>query len=210
VPQDVTIQPAIQRTPNKLFIGNGASLVKGSTATFLTEEGNGTIQAFTGLALAEHFSTPHRVVLTLTNMVMPTVDATTNGAQGNVPLYNLPKGNIVLVGASSNLTVVGDGTGVTATAAVVTALGTVAPAADATLTSTEANIIPSTVSTLTASAGVMKGKTTALSILDNTTTTAANLQVKLNAAIPDAGSTANGTLTFNGTIEILYFNLGDS
>lgn len=210
---DITVQPAIRRElgGNQETFGSGAILNFEPNHTIVTSDGIGLALVDSAVAVLESWKTLHRTLFTFTAKVIATVDHTTNGGNATLLLYTFPRGNIQVLGASSNLTLTGDGTGVTTTAAVVGAVGTVVAASDATLTSTEANIIPSTVCTLTASAGVMKGKpTTAISIDNTTTTNSTQMTANLNFAIPDAGSTAAGSLTVTGTLEIIWANYGDS
>lgn len=185
---------------------------EGSGATKTTAKGIGTLTVAAGItSVAENVGTLHRTIITLTGLVVSTTDNTTNGAQGHQTLYTFPRGNILFLGGSTNLTTLGDGVGVAATAAVVGAVGSVAPATDATLTSTEADFIPSTAGTLTASAGVLKGRGVTSKYFDNTTTTnATQLAANLNLAVPDAGTSANGSITVTGTIELLWLSLGDN
>lgn len=144
----------------------------------------------------------HQTIIQFTNAAIPSTDNTTNGAQAPIQLLDFPAGVITIVGASSNLTIVG-GAGLTATAAVVCSLGSVTAAVDATLTSTEADWMPSTTATLTGSAGACKGEiTTALLAVQDGTSTAKDLW--LNFAVPDAGSTANTTITVNGTVTVTW------
>ena len=217
---DPTYSASIQhdRNGNRLVQGNGSVRVLDSGAKEFPSSGLATsllgVASFEPGAVnvfEERMGHLRRLFITLTNLVVPTVDATTNGAQGTAVLLTFPRGNIQLLGASSNLTIVGDGTGITTTAAVVSAVGTVVPAVDATLTSTEANILPSYAATLTAGAGVVKGRGVTGAFFDNTTNTnATQLTANLNFAVPDAGSTANGTITVSGTIQITYYNHGDN
>lgn len=145
---------------------------------------------------------------TFTNRSVTITDNTTNGAQGNLKIVDLPEGNITILGATTNLTIARVGTNIIATAAVVASVGTVAAAnTDATLTSTEANIVPSITATLTAGAGVAKGESTAVLVADGTTT---RVPVYLNFAMPDASSAGNDALTVNGTITLVYAVSGDN
>lgn len=151
----------------------------------------------------------NKTVLTFTNVSVATTDATTSGAYGSLEIYDFPAGLIYTAAGTSNLTIARVGTGITTTAAVVSAVGTVAAAADATLTSTEADILPSYAATLTAGAGVVKSKSTATeaTFKDGTTTA---IKAYLNFAMPDAGSTANDALLVNGSITLLWMNAGDN
>jgi len=149
-----------------------------------------------------------RTVLTLENAIVAVVDSGgAAGGQGNLKVYDFPEGGIVILGASYNLAVVA-GAGITATAALVGAVGSVAAGAgDSTLTTTEADIIPSTVGTLTGSAGVLKKLSAVVAApFDGTTTP---LDAFLNIAVPDAGITANANVIVNGTITILWTQIGD-
>lgn len=149
-----------------------------------------------------------KTVLTFTNVSVPTVDATTNGAQGSLKIYDFPEGLLQYVGAVASLTVSRVGTAITTTAAVVASVGTAIAGVDATLTGTEADLIPSITATLTAGAGSAVGvSATANTVLFDGTTTAKDAY--LNFAIPDAGSTGNDALLVNGTITIAWNLIGD-
>lgn len=161
----------------------------------------------TGVKASQAILGVQSVTLTLTNAPVALVDATTNGASGSLKVLTLPAGAVTLLGGTTNLTIARVGTNLQATAAVVGAVGTAAAGADATLTGTEANIVGSTVSTLTAGAGVTKGLPAVPSVVDGTQTAAA---IYLNFAVPDAGSAGNDTLTVNGTITFQYVLNGDN
>lgn len=197
---------------NREVVAFGGILLFENGAVELTQSGVGAIVPATGLALTnERRGTVHRTQLTLTAVPIATVDHTTNGAQGTLPLYTFPRGDILVLGSTMNLTTVGDGTGITTTSALVGAIGSVVPATDTTLTSTEADFVTSTTGTLVASAGAFHGLSAASKLFDNTTNTnATQLAANLNIATPDAGSTANGTVTVSGTIELCWINLGDN
>lgn len=146
-----------------------------------------------------------KTVFTFTNASVATVDATTSGAGGGLKIYDFPEGAIFITGAVANLTI-SAAAGITTTAAVVGSVGTVTAGADATLTSTEANIIPSTASPLTASAGTFSAVNFTNAGFDGT---AAAISAFLNFAIPDAGSSANSTITVNGTLTINWQYIAD-
>lgn len=163
----------------------------------------------TGVTVSEKSGAIQKTVLTLTNVAVATVDATTSGAQGSLKVYDFPEGNLVFLGATTNLTIARVGTAITATAAVVASVGTATAGVDATLTGTEADLVPSTTATLTAGAGTAKGKslTGGIAVFDGTATAK---DAYLNFAMPDASSTGNDTLTVNGTITLLWANAGDN
>jgi len=147
-------------------------------------------------------------VITFTDKDVTMTDAGANGSHGSLKMIDFPEGNIVILGASTDLAIERVGTALTATSAVVGAVGTTATATDnATLTTTEANIVPSTVSTLTAGAGATAGQSTAVAVIDGT---AAAISAYLNFATPDAGSTGNDALTVNGTVTVVWTTSGDN
>ncbi len=155
----------------------------------------------------------HRTVLTLAALNVDTIDHTTAGAQGSHKLYDFPAGIIQVLGCVTDLTIARVGTSIAAAAAVVASVGTAAAAIDnATLTGTEADIIPSTAAPLTAGAGTVKGKSTATEmaagVWDGTSTAK---DAYLNFAVPDAdhGGT-NDALTVSGTVTITWVNHGDN
>lgn len=151
-----------------------------------------------------------KTVLTLTNVSVTMTDATIAGSHGSLKVYDFPAGLLSYIGGTTNLTIARVGTAITATAAVVGSVGTVTVGTDNdTLTTTEADLIPSTASTLTAGAGVTKGKyAVAPQVPFDGTATA--IDAFLNFAIPDAGSTGNDALLVNGTITLVWSNLGDN
>lgn len=188
-------------TPSKLGFAHFARKI-------LTNTADSTLAPTTGVTKRVTLGGQVHETYTFTNRSVTITDNTTSGAHGNLKIVDLPEGNVVIVGATTNLTIARVGTNITATAAVVAAVGTVAAAnTDATLTSTEANIVPSTVATLTAGAGVVKGVSTSGSTINGTTT---RVPVFLNFAMPDASSGGNDALTVNGTITLVYTLIGDN
>ncbi len=200
---------------DRVVVKPGGEFRREAASLQTTEDGIGSVAVVSGLSInaisGEQVGQFHKTILTLAGVVVVSTDETTNGAHGSVDLYLFPRGNIYILGGSTNLALTGDGTGVGASAAVVGAVGSVAAAADATLSSTEGDMIPSVASTLSSSLGVMKGKSTTPKMFDNTTTTnGTQLKAKLNFAMPDAGTSANGTIAFTGTVELWWANLGDN
>ncbi len=152
----------------------------------------------------------HRTVLTLAALSVTLTDAGIAGAQGNAQLLDLPAGTIVFLGATCDLTTLAGTGGIVDNAALVGSVGTAAAAAaDATLSGTEADIIPSTAGTLAAGAGTLKGSsaTANVALFDGRTVAK---DVFLNIAAPDAGSSANDTVLISGTITILWAFAGDN
>lgn len=151
-----------------------------------------------------------KTVITLSGRSITMTDAGAAGSHGSIQLYDFPQCNLSFLGATCNLTLTAGVGGITDTAAVVVGVGTTTLATDnATLTGTEADLVPSTAATLTAGAGTGKGKSlTAGAVVFDGTTTAKDAW--LNLAIPDAGSTADDTITVSGTVTLVWANLGDN
>lgn len=163
----------------------------------------------TGVTKTEKIGANKIVTLTLTNKVIAVTDTGgAAGGHGSLKLLDLPEGNVLFLNASTNLTVARVSTGIGATAALIGSIGSAAVStADSTLTTTEANIVPSTAATLTAGAGTLKGEATAIAFVDGTTTPAG---VYLNFAVPDAGISASDSVTVSGTITVIYNVSGDN
>lgn len=158
---------------------------------------------------AENFLNPIvKTVISIVDLAVAMVDAGAAGAHGSAPLFTFPNGNIAILGATTDLAVVAGVGGIGDTGEVVGAIGSVATATDnATLTSTEADIVPSTAATLSGGIGAMDGESTALAVLNGVSSAPV---ARLNLAVPDAGSSADDTLTVNGTVTITWTNLGDN
>lgn len=205
----MTLQLVTQRTSTLGLDPNADGIpVSEAFGAALTSAGADTgVVAGTGVAVSEGLRLTKRSTFTFTNVAVAIVDHTTNGAQGSLKIYDLPEGLISFSGAVMNLTIARVGTAIAAGAAVVASLGSAtAGIGDATLTTTEADYIPSTAATLTAGTGPAKGKATTPALFDGTATAK---DVYLNFAIPDADCSGNDTLTVNGTIDFDWRNLGD-
>ena len=151
----------------------------------------------------------HKTVLTLTATPVTMTDAGAAGSHGGVKVYDLPAGVIIRGGCVANLTTAAGSGGIADGAAVVWALGTAAPATDnATLVGTnEADFIASFAGTLTSGAGTFAkyGEPSATSLDGHTTA----IDIFLNAAVPDADSSADDTLTVSGTVTCIWSSSGD-
>lgn len=157
----------------------------------------------TGVSAKTLVGGSEQVTLTFANTLVPLTDAGASGAGGGIRIYGFQQGNVAIDNFRVNLTTARLGTNLTATAALVASLGTVAAAADATLTSTEADIASSTVATLTAGTGIFNKVATGVVYIDGTS---AAKDVYLNFAVPDAGSAGNDSVVVNGTITLIYSN----
>jgi len=170
----------------------GAAAGTGVTAS---EQGVGQIQ---------------KTVLTLVDTPVTLTDQAGTVAYGGVKVYDFPAGLITYLGATADLAVTKSSTGVNADWDGDFALGTATASNNATLTSTEANIVPST-ATPQASGGATtaKGKGTTVSMIDGTGTA---VDLYANFLVDDADHNVAGTacnLVLNGTITIVWANCGD-
>lgn len=158
---------------------------------------------------SEQWGPYHKTTLNLTEVSISIVDSGgAAGGQGSLKVYDFPEGITQILGAACNLTTRKGGAGITDTSAVVGSVGSVAAGAgDATLTGTEADIIPSIVGTLVAGAGTLKGKSAAPAApFDGSVTP---LDAILNIATVDAGITATTPLIVNGQIVIIWTSILD-
>jgi hypothetical protein len=147
-------------------------------------------------------------VIRFVNMPVTFTRSSSSLAVGNVTLATFPKGLDYILGGTLRITsITADGASLTS-ANMVISVGTVANTADATLDSTEANIIPSTAAAMTASSvGVLQARTTTVVGLLNGTSTA-------NAIIFNVATsndiTSSRTLTVNGHLLLTATSLGDT
>lgn len=162
----------------------------------------------TGVTMEAWEAKPQRLRFNLTNVAIAVTDTGgVNGGQGSLKITDFIPGLVSILGAVTNCAITA-AAGIGATAAVVASVGTAAAGAgDATLTGTEADIIPSTACTLTASAGVFDGEATTPALFNGTATA---IDAYLNFAVPDAGITANSTITVTGYVDIWALFLGDN
>jgi hypothetical protein len=189
------------------FPSQNISYVPGTS--YVAVDPTGSAPTVAGLSVYEGGAGPIRQTKFVLNGVSVSVTDSggATGAHGNLKIYDFPAGAILMHGGAAKLTVTA-ATGIDAGAALVWAVGTTATATDnATLTTTEANIIPSTAATLTSSTNTSSQYTaTAAGILNGTATA---IDGYLNVAVPDAGATANSTVTVTGEIVVTWIQLGD-
>lgn len=170
----------------------GVGAVAGAGVT-VVENGNGAV---------------HRTVFTLSSASITVTDSGgAGGGSGGLKIYDFPEGVIVRGGCVANATTLAGAGGIADGAAVVLSLGSVTAAADATLTSTEADFIASFAGTLAAGAGAFtKYGEPSVTSLDGHTTA---VDLFLNMAVPDADISASDTLAVSGTITCTWWNNGD-
>lgn len=130
------------------------------------------------------------------------VAGTSGVGYGSAVIGDLPEGNILFLGAVAYATFTTSDSDVQATYDGDYSVGTTATS-DATLSSTDANLIGST-ALGAATAGVSptaRGTGVTAAILDNTD---GSLEVNLNLIIDDANISGTGDFTASGVVEIAY------
>ncbi len=168
----------------------------------------GSVAAVAGLSVTEYGGSDvvRQTVLTFTNMNQVFTDATGNVYYGGTKVYTFPTSSILVLGTVTSLTIARVGTNLPATASVVGSIGTATAGADATLSSTEADIVASTAATLTGGAGAMYNAPSAtLSIAASASNTAKDVYLNWAASATSGGTDA---LTVNGYIIINWIALG--
>lgn len=154
-----------------------------------------------------------KTVITFTNHAIALTDEAGVVAYAGSKIYDLPAGAILFLGASANLALTKSSAGVNDTWDGDFGLGTVTASNNATLASTEQDLIPTTatpqaVSGATTAKGISTS-TEACKVFDGTSTAK---DVFLNLLVDDADHDVTGTpcnLIVNGTITIVWTNLGD-
>lgn len=128
-------------------------------------------------------------------------DGADHGA--GVKIYDFPAGRILILGAVINCTTATENA-TEGAATVDLAVGTATAADDATLTSTEANIIPSTATDN--GEDTWKAAMAASAQFDGTSTAVA---LYVNAGVTDAISSGAVAVAITGTLTVTWINLGD-
>lgn len=168
----------------------------------------------TGVTATEYGnSTIHRTVLTLDDVVMALTDVASTVAYTALKVYDFPAGAFLFLGATADLVITKDAAGVNDDWDGDFSLGTVTASNNNSLSSTEADLIPST-QTPQAQSGATTAKgqtTTALSsvIFDGTSVPK---DAFLNILVDDGDQDTTATptnLVVSGTITITWANLGD-
>lgn len=174
----------------------------------LAETANGT-----GVAITEQVvGGVQKTVLTFTDVAIALTDEAGVVAYAGLKVLDLPAGAILMLGAVADLDLTKSSAGVDDTWDGDMGVGTVTASNNATLASTEQNIIPTT-----ATPQAVDGETTANgqstatenAVIDGTTTP---VDVYLNLLVDDADHDVTSTpcnLIVNGTLTIVWCNLGD-
>lgn len=150
----------------------------------------------------------HKTLLTLASTPV-TVANVTGASFGGVKIYDFPEGRILILGTTANLSFNWHSTGISETGTGSVSLGTTITA-DATLATTEVNLLPSSAMTnpFVAGVGTATGALAASAQIDGTATA---IDADLNIIIADA-AVADGDSSIvlvSGTVTMHWINLGD-
>lgn len=159
-----------------------------------------------GLTVKDYTSAGRQTRVQLSNVTITTTYTSSSNSSGSVKIATLPTGGIFLKGGSARITYTTSGTP-TPGGTTVFAVGTAAAAADATLTSTEANVVASTGSTMTSGAGTLNGVTATSVVGVNGQSSAVDIYVNF-ATSGDMG--AARTITLNGWVIFNWEHTGDN
>lgn len=175
--------------------GSGAGAAAGTGVT-ATESGDSTV---------------HQTTLTLVNTPV-TVANTTGASFGSQKLYDFPEGRLLILGVTAYFSTIDwSGQDIGATGSGDYSLGTTATA-DATLATTDVDLLPSSAMLDPFVAGVGSSNAgTALAASAQFDGTATPKDCYLNVIIDDAdvADAASDIVLFTGTIKITWINLGD-
>lgn len=190
-------------------------MAKGLTRSLRKSLGAATLlgsEAVSGMTI-EHSgdAAMRKTVFRFTDVAVALVDEAGVVAYKGTKIFDAPEGLIVIVGASANLALTKSSAGVNADWDGDFSLGTVTASNNATLSSTEQNIIPTTATAqAVAGATTAVGESTAPVTLDGTATA---VDVYLNFLVDDADHDVTGTacnLIVNGTITLIWTQVGDN
>lgn len=150
-----------------------------------------------------------KTTLAIRNFAISVAAVSTGIGWGTALIGDFPEGNILILGTVANLQFTATGTNATTTFDGDFSIGTT-PTADSTLSTTDADIIPSTaLGAATARVSpVVRGANGTPFLVDNTT---GSLELNLNVLIDAANITDDTTvpMTVTGEIYIAYIVLGD-
>lgn len=193
--------------------GDPASGTDGVTLTGPSASGVGAI-AGSGVTVTEqNVGAVHTTTITFADRAIALTDEAGVVAYGGSKIYDLPEGAILFLGATTDIALTKSSAGVNATWDGDFGIGTATAGNDATLATTEQNLLPTT-ATPQAVAGVTTSdgeSTTSENVVINGTGTA--LDVYLNYLVDDADHDVTGTacnLIVNGTVTVTWINLGDN
>lgn len=154
----------------------------------------------------------HKTVFTLDEQAVALTDNTGTIAYGGLKVYDFPEGAVMVVGVTSDLDLTKSSDGVNDDWDGDFGLGTVTATDDASLTTTEDDILPSTATPqATSGATTANGQSTAAEnvVFDGTDTAK---DMFLNFLVDDSDHDVDSTacnLIADGTITLYWINLGD-
>lgn len=174
--------------------------------------GVGAIPSVTGLTGVDRvIGSMHTVILTFTDCAFALADAAGVVAYTGKKVFDMPSGAYHILGACADLALTKSSTGVNADWDGDFSVGTVTASNNASLSSTEQNIIPTTATPQAASgATTADGVMSTALILDGTATAS---DIYLNFLVDDADHDVTGTacnLIVNGTLRFTYVYMGDN
>lgn len=171
--------------------------------------GNGAVNPSQGITAAEYGGgVVHKTVLSLA-ATQVTVGNTTGVSFGGLKLYDFPEGRILVLGVTADLDFDWSGQDIAADGSGDFSLGTTITS-DATLSTTDVDLLPSTALTDPFVAGVGEGKgALAASAQFDGTTTAKDLNLNLIIDDADVADGASDVVTVSGTVTVTWINLGD-
>lgn len=149
-----------------------------------------------------------RTRITLSSFSITMTDEAGVVAYGGAKIYDMPVGNIKILGATADLTVTKSGAGINNDFDGDFAIGTVTASNNASLSLTEQNVIPTT-ATPQASSGATTAKGINIADIAPLDGTSTAIDLFLNFLIDDADQDGGGALLVSGTILITWINLGD-
>lgn len=151
-----------------------------------------------------------RSKFTFVNHAIALTDEAGVVAYAGQKIYDMPAGVINILGATANLALTKSSAGVNLDWDGDFGLGSVTASNNATLATTEQNIIPTTATPqAVAGATTAKGGATSSLILDGSTTA---VDIFLNFLVDDTDHNVSGTacnLIVNGELNLYWINLGD-
>lgn len=185
---------------------NGLMEIGGAAARKFAANIPGAV-AGTGVTAEEQLFVFNRTKITLTGVVQTLADTGANGAHGGLKIYDFPEGLLLIQGVVASAVVTAGVGGVSDTATVLQALGTATAGVDnATLSSTEADILASNSAALTGGVGAWGTQATGL-VLSSGVSTPKDMY--LNTVVADADVSAGDTIIYDGTIWIVWGIIGD-
>ena len=187
------------------------AIVTSSYPQSIAQTGEAVLPTVTGLTAESSGAGAFRTItFTFDDMAVAMVDEAGVVAYAGTKILDFPEGAVAIIGAVADLALTKSSAGINDTWDGDFGVGTVTASNNATLATTEQNIIPTT-ATPQAVSGVSSanGVSTAALYLDGTTTPA---DVYLNFLIDDADHDVTGTpanLIVNGTMKLHYVWLGN-